>query len=431
MASAVSVPLNALRLNENLEYPVYSQDGTLLLAAGLMMTENFLDKLRARGIFEVLLNAVDAQRLTGNDGLPEREEQQLRMLETALNRQIDEFVQNNGLRVRNRGPSVADEVVWHGKSDYCSEHQAQAAALHQHNAAAVESMMNRIAAGGAVSGGEKVSRGTDGSLKSLVADFASTISTTFSATGKRSLAEHSTKMATLGMAVGIKMGFDADNVRLIGIAGMLADLGMAKIPQHLLDARRCLSPGEMLDIQKHSIHTAHLIEQMNSLPKIVSIITYQVHEKPDGSGYPRGRTTKSIHPMARIVHAADAYAAMTAPRPDRPPMLGYAAMVSLLQQAEARKQDPDVIRSLVRCIGIYPIGSYVVLSDGSVATVLRLNDDLPFQPIVRRVLDARGRQMAETGEEAVVDLKDSDLTIAKPIPGPFTNEIVDDRRLRN
>jgi hypothetical protein len=39
--------------------------------------------------------------------------------------------------------------------------------------------------------------------------------------------------------------------------------------------------------------------------------------------------------------------------------------------------------------------------------------------------------MAETGEEAVVDLKDSDLTIAKPIPGPFTNEIVDDRRLRN
>lgn len=365
----------------------------------------------------------------GEEERSKREERHLHVLETSLNQRIDEFVRKSGLRIRNVGPAVAGNVVSHGASTYDSAQQAEAVAVHKNNTTTVDAMIRRVGQGGEVNG-ESVKRGADNSLNSLVADFASTLNSTFSTVGTTSLADHSTKMATLGMAIGIHMGFDADNVRMIGISGMLADLGMAKVPQHLLNAQRCLTRSEMIDIQRHAIHTANLMEQMNSLPRIASIIAYQVHEKPDGTGYPRGRNMKSIHPMARILHAADAYAAMTATRPDRPPMLGYAAMVTLLQQAEVKKQDPDVIRALVRCIGIYPIGSYVVLSDGSIATVLRIYEDVPFRPIVRRVLDAQGRQLAETGEDAVVDLNNSSLTITKPIPGPFTNEVVGDRRLR-
>jgi hypothetical protein len=155
----------------------------------------------------------------------------------------------------------------------------------------------------------------------------------------------------------------------------------------------------------------------------VQLVAYQVHERPDGSGYPRGREKKCIHLFARILHVADAYLAMTAQRPFRLPLMPYAAMECLLRQAEKNRVDPDVMRSLLRVLSLFPIGSYVRLSDGSLAEVIRANPHSFSRPLVALVRDTKGQPVSEQGESALINLSGSELSVSQALPAPGSNQI--------
>ena len=123
-------------------------------------------------------------------------------------------------------------------------------------------------------------------------------------------------------------------------------------------------------------------------------ISFQVHERTDGSGYPRGRLSASIHPGARVVAIADAYAAMTRPRPYRAAHLPHHAMQELLRECRRNRFDKTALKAFLDIMSMYPVGSYVALNTGQVCQVIRANPGSPTKPVVA-VLDTSGN-MSDT-----------------------------------
>ena len=100
----------------------------------------------------------------------------------------------------------------------------------------------------------------------------------------------------------------------------------------------------------------------------------------------------------------------------------YAAMECLIRQAREHYVEPDVVRALLRIQSLFPLGSFVTLSDGSVAQVLRSNRDDYTRPVVQLVQDATGKSV-EPQEENLIDLRASPLKIRQALPTPGTEEV--------
>jgi HD-GYP domain-containing protein (c-di-GMP phosphodiesterase class II) len=198
------------------------------------------------------------------------------------------------------------------------------------------------------------------------------------------------------------------------------------VPPEILNANRVLTKSEFLEIQKHPIYTLDLLKTITAVPDLVPLICYQVHERPNGTGYPRGRTRSSIHPAARVLNVADAYLALTAPRPFRKPLMPYTAIESLLRQAAEGLVDGEVVRALLHVVSMFPIGSHVMLSDGSAARVLRRNANNYRSPIVQIIKDASGNATDPHDESQIIDPSTKGLSIVKAVPVTDSEQIVFD-----
>ncbi len=190
-------------------------------------------------------------------------------------------------------------------------------------------------------------------------------------------------MSTLEMAIGVEMGLDATNVRHLSFAGLIHDWGMLRVPEKIRNAPRRLTSTGFLHIQKHPIHVLEILQCVSGILSVVPVVCYQIHERINGTGYPRARSGNAIHQFARILQVADAYVALTSPRPFRPPLMPYAAMECLVRLSRDRAVDPAVVRSLLQVLSLFPLGSFVTLTDGSVGRVLRRNGSHYTSPIVQ------------------------------------------------
>lgn len=413
MGKAVTIDINELIIGRELNLPIHAPSGVLLIGAGTTFTSDLKRRLLERGVHHIIVDEDEADRLTLNADNVDPE--QLKALDQTVNSRVEEFIRNGMMQVCNSGPSVMHSVVKHGKKAYDAKQTAEIQQQQAKAASAISGLMSD-----ADSCGEEqmnaVGELAGAGVGSLISELAGTLHSAFETGGNQSLAAHANSMATLGMALAMEMGFDFENVRKVGFAGMVADLGMTYVPHKIRMATGRLSPSEFVSIQKHVIFTANMLERFDSVPSVVRVAAYQVHERPDGSGYPRGRTLMSIHPFARVLNVADAYVAMTSPRPDRTAVLPYTAMEILLKQARQMKVDREVVRALLHVLSLFPIGSYVALSDGSVCRVIRSNGPQFTRPIVCRITDSEGKPVSPDSESAILDLTEESLEIVQALP---------------
>jgi hypothetical protein len=96
--------------------------------------------------------------------------------------------------------------------------------------------------------------------------------------------------------------------------------------------------------------------------------------------------------------------------------MGHSAMECLARQASRQTVDPDVVRTLLHVVSLYPIGSYVSLNDGSVARVLRTNGNLYTTPIVQLMQTSDGNSTED--DRGVIDLANSALKIQERMALP-------------
>ncbi|MCA9099329.1 MAG: hypothetical protein KDA36_13125, partial [Planctomycetaceae bacterium] len=265
-------------------------------------------------------------------------------------------------------------------------------------------------------------------LSDLTSDTDSLMSVAFEARSDAALADDSLKTSMYGMAIALEMGLDAENIRKIGLIGIVQNWGMVRVPKAIRYCERSLTDKEFLEIKRHPIYTLEMLEKISGFSAVVPLVAYQMHEQINGRGYPRGRSGKSIHQYARILQVADAYVAMTSPRPYRQPLMPYVAMSSLLGYTKIRKFDPEVVRAFLLTMALFPIGSVVVLEDSRVAVVYRRNGNNYNQPIVKILQNPDGTLADPNDPAAIVDLSEAGIQVVQALPTPGRNELTADTR---
>jgi HD-GYP domain-containing protein (c-di-GMP phosphodiesterase class II) len=194
---------------------------------------------------------------------------------------------------------------------------------------------------------------------------------------------HSLHVAMVAMSVGAFMGWDKHALLDLGLGCLIHDVGMQHLDPSLYQEERVLTVAEYMEVQKHPLCTLILIEDhLDKVPPASRMIAYQMHERCDGSGYPRGTTAAQIHPLAKIAAVADVFVALVSHRPHRPAMMPYYAMKTILHEVKRGVFDADVVRALLHAVSLFPLGSYVALNDGRIGRVIRANERRYDRPVI-------------------------------------------------
>jgi HD superfamily phosphodiesterase len=216
------------------------------------------------------------------------------------------------------------------------------------------------------------------------------------------LAKNSMNTAILSALIAMELKLSYNKVMQIVTSALLHDVGMLRLPKEITDKSGGLSVQEAKRMQTHPVHTYKIITQELLYPEEVGLAALQHHERWDGEGYPRRSSGDGIDIGARIISVADAFEAMVSEKPYRNSMIGYQAMRNLLSD-NVRRFDPDVLKAFVKTMGIYPIGSIVLLDNGAIARVTEVQGDAPFRPKIRVLIDEFGK-MYKQDEGDLIDL---------------------------
>ena len=416
-AAHIQIRVAELVDGHQLTFPIQDGGGLLLLAEGSLITARFKELLLARGVNDVMVHEFDATRMAA--GSAKADGQEIDRFDTELTRKLDELVDSGRLFAADAGPQFKERLVLHGCKGYNGEQRERLLKEHAETCATLDDMIKSAAHGKSLNSGD-VATVVSNYLTHLTFDTDCVLEVVNGARRYATIAEHCLNVSLLGMALAIELGMDESTVRMTGLCGLLHDWGMTRVPAALREAGRVLRQAEFVEIQKHPIYTLEMLQRIPGLPSLVPLICYQVHEQPNGQGYPRGRKHKNIHPCAGILRVADAFVALTSPRPFRLALTPYSALECLLRNARERLVDPDVVRGLLHVMSLFPIGSAVVLTDGSIARVLRRNGVNFRCPIVQLLRESDGQIV---GKFLLIDTAEDKRQIVKAIPTPGRKEM--------
>jgi HD-GYP domain-containing protein (c-di-GMP phosphodiesterase class II) len=215
-----------------------------------------------------------------------------------------------------------------------------------------------------------------------------------------SIARSAVNTALLAALIGRDMGFNlmAESELIAGT--FLHDVGMLRLPPDVINKKGVLSETETLLVQSHTVFGYQIVRQELSYPEGVALSALQHHERWDGLGYTQCLPGPAIPPVVRIGSVVDSFEAMVSDKPYRNSLTGYDAMKTIMSET-SRRFDPQVIKTFVRIMGIYPVGQEVLLNDGTTARVVESHENTPLRPLVKVV---RTKDGAKPAEEKYLDL---------------------------
>lgn len=210
--------------------------------------------------------------------------------------------------------------------------------------------------------------------------------------------------AILAETIATFMKLPADAINDIVLAALLHDCGMLRISDAILKKNGPLSDTEMRTVAAHTIYGYKSVLSEFMYTEHIAQLVLQHHERWDGKGYPNGLNQESIEQGARILAVVDTFVAMTSERVYRKAFLGYDAMKTLLAD-KSRRFDYEVIKAMIQNVGVYPIGSIVLMNDTSIARIVGIAPAAPLRPLIRILIDESGRQHPDN-QGKLVDLRE-------------------------
>ncbi|HXI19543.1 MAG TPA: HD domain-containing phosphohydrolase, partial [Gemmatimonadales bacterium] len=146
---------------------------------------------------------------------------------------------------------------------------------------------------------------------------------------------HALNTAVLALAVSEVLGFTPEDQRQCGIAALLHDVGMARLPAETLAATK-FSSLDRARVRGHPLEGARLLLRQSDVLEAAAVVSYEHHLRQDGNGYPRLSYPREPFPLSRVVAVCDAFDALLAPRPDRPGMDTLGALRQIERSAVAQ-----------------------------------------------------------------------------------------------
>lgn len=382
----VSVPLTSLRVGASLRAPIYdARTGRqhLLLAAGAVLTPNQLEVLRRRGVTTLLVHRHEYDRLcntkanprsTSSPAAPRAEAPANQTLPPA-ERGLPTGWKNDSDSFRNSTtPRAGTEIDPQIASRFLQQFKA---AMETTQALFGDFAQDQRVDSNAVTGiGRR-------NIDQIGEDIDTFVATSLKPADDQYPSRHALQTTMLATSVGTIMGLRRDELLDLSFGCLIHDAGMLMVPAELRDARRPLTAVERLEIMKHPVYVSNVLNTRNDVSHGAKMIAYQMHERMNGTGYPRQRQGQQIHLYARIGAVADTYVALVSNRPQRPALTPYQAVERILFATRHGLFDPSVVRALLSTASLFPIGSVVTLSDGRLATVIRSNHEDYLRPVVQ------------------------------------------------
>lgn len=215
--------------------------------------------------------------------------------------------------------------------------------------------------------------------------------------------DHSLSSSVWAMVLGKHLGFDPEEIQVLGMGAMFMDVGKTAIPTELLIKNGPLDEAERELMRTHVSQSVAIVSKIDGVdPRVLQMVRLH-HERYNGSGYPDGLAGADIPMFARIAGLVDTYDAMTATRPYAKPQSTFDAMRQLNKLSGVEFAE-ELIEQFVQAIGVFPVGSLVELNTGEVGIVIAQNRVRRLRPKVMVVLDSSKQPLHI---DRIVDLRDA------------------------
>jgi len=241
-------------------------------------------------------------------------------------------------------------------------------------------------------------------------------------------ATHGLRVCMVAVMLGRHLGYDREKLNLLGTGSLLLDIGKIRIPDEILNKTTALTPTEYELMKTHVLEGVKLLSTSSSMPQEVLDVVARHHEHYDGSGYVTGMSGDSIGELAMITAIVDTYDAILSDRNFQKAISNVEAMREIYK-LRGSHYHPWLTEQFIQCMGIYPVGSIVEMTNGEVGVVIAINRIRRLRPRVTLIRSASGAPLRPPKDVDLMfscDTKRQPYDIRKMLPtGTFDINPID------
>jgi HD-GYP domain-containing protein (c-di-GMP phosphodiesterase class II) len=187
---------------------------------------------------------------------------------------------------------------------------------------------------------------------------------------------HSVNTSILAISLGSFLSLEKRQIAVLGVAGLLHDIGKVALPLEIINKPGKLSDEEWGIIQQHPVEGALVLADVPGVTKMAMVAAFEHHQHGDSHGYPRVEVGHLPHLFSQIVSLADAYEAITANRVYYSSRTTPDQAIRILLKNRGKIFDPILVKAFVNMIGLFPVGTILKLNTGEVGLVTHQTRDL-------------------------------------------------------
>jgi HD-GYP domain-containing protein (c-di-GMP phosphodiesterase class II) len=394
-SQTITFSIDRLCSGTTLPGPIYEDNdsGVLLLQAGVCLTQEQIEQLKNRGIQQIRIEKRFADSLFSS--APRR----------AGNRPIRQRnpTTPQAQRAEKSAPPISRPEP---KTTWSAQGSQSVAKLRGAQSERLSNVYTLLETQGGIDADILDEIGQE-SIDQLSVDMDLFIKASIEPQLSEAASEHCVRVAQLAVAVGAVAGHTREELRWLAMGCLVSRCRATETARELSEEPRRLTEVEFAEIKRTPGRVFDMLSTID-FPLVARTVAYQIHERWNGTGYPRRKAGNQIHLLSRIAAVCDAYVSLSSPRPHRPAFSLYAAVVQILADARAGLFDPQTIRHFLRTVSLYPIGAYVRLSTGQLGRVVRTSPDAYDRPSVEIVGESPHRiiALAESPDVQVVEVID-------------------------
>ncbi len=205
---------------------------------------------------------------------------------------------------------------------------------------------------------------------------------------------HSVNVSVLSLAVGRACNLSEERLRVLGLGGLLHDLGKLKIDVKIITKPGRLTESEFDEIKMHPGFGAEIITEMEGVTQEVMDIVLCHHTRFDRTGYPDIEDNRQLSNLVDMTAIADSYDAMTTLRSYQRPFTPRGA-INRLKEVAGSFLNPEYVTMFIDSLGPYPVGSLVRLDSNEIGLVIKVDAKDPSLADIKLIFDAAGNQVQE------------------------------------
>jgi HD-GYP domain-containing protein (c-di-GMP phosphodiesterase class II) len=411
------------------EYDLTAGNGQLLFAKGTVITAQHLKQLMTRNIFE--LNSKIEQRVGGamlsdsafkklidfeppppvEPALPGATPDAKPPIRNELGElEVNFDLQRYKSTPKPSGRPLKQKLVRTENPDRTRQYKESLIALHKANIGRTTSVLERIAHGHTCDVND-IMPIVENCVTLYITDRNILMAlTTMPCRVDDYLYRHALNTCIMSIGIAVALGYSDRQVVEIGLCALLENVGMLLVDKSVSLKGRTSTHEDLLELKKHPDLGARLLKKVVRLPETVPLVASQAHEREDGSGYPAGKRGHLIHPFAKIIQIADVFDTMCNPAGSESAFTANEAMHSILKMTRRGQLLKEYAIAFISYVGLFPVGSFVELSDHRIARVVHAHAREFFKPIVSIISNTQATLLPDT-DILLLDLSSPQCTM--------------------